>query len=544
MPSEPFPPTQDTAAEPSSGLAQVLRRWNVLIAQNGALSPRELVDGIADIFYADLVVWWQQAPEGGLVVKVAGGPSSGQHLAKTLGRGRPLAGEAVLHGKPVLLNRVELAADSARKEIMGRLPRARSGIAFPVFAEGQAIGAIEIWNRRDSLLFTVDSLKTTEELLGWLPPYLSGIFAQERLVEAQNMNQRFIALSLAFAEMPDLKSLLGRICEEAQSLLACEQVALLIHNEETQDLYDPTGRVQKRVPSGEGLIGTAFWNRTPIVAAPVASYPGYIPGTDALFQTYTREMLVAPLTISGKTLGVLVAYNRITNRFSDADLEDIAPFTSLAAVAIEDQLQRISVRNTFINSIESLVQALEAKDPETRGHSLRVRYYATAIGKNLLRDPELIQALELSALLHDIGKIGMRDDVLFKPGSVTDEEYAHIKQHPLAGARILEPLIREPAVLDGVKYHHERWDGSGYPSGLKGDEIPLFGRIIAVADTFDALTSDRPYRKGDDPFAVLAYLRKHSGSHFDPRVVDAFANALNSGAISVPPPITPPLEIQ
>jgi HD-GYP domain-containing protein (c-di-GMP phosphodiesterase class II) len=527
----------NTGGEPSPALFPILRRWNALLSQSGVLSPREFLDGIAELFYADLALWWEPAPDGSLVVKEAGGHLPGQHLAKTLGRAQPLAGRSLVHGKPVILSRLELGTDSERKEITRRLPRARSGLAFPVSMAGAFVAVIEVWNRRDAVEFTTESLKTVQQLLVWLAPYTASILAQERREAAARVNRRFIALSLGFAEIPDLKTLLTRISEEAKSLLTCEEVGLLLLNDETQVLYDPGGRVDKRVPATEGLIGTAFWSHAPIVAAPVASHPAYLPATDALFPIYTREMIVAPLTSSRKTLGVLVAYNRLGGRFAENDLEDIVPFTALATVAVENQLQRLSIRDHFINSIESLVQALEAKDPETRGHSLRVRDYASAIGKHLLRDPEMLQALEISALLHDIGKIGMRDDVLFKPGTITDEDWAHIKEHPVRGALILEPIIREAVVLDGVRYHHERWDGSGYPEGLRGDEIPLFGRIIAVADTFDALTTDRPYRTGDDTMTVLAYLRKNTATHFDARVVDAFARALDSGEITLLPRI-------
>ncbi|MHA2647938.1 MAG: HD domain-containing phosphohydrolase, partial [bacterium JZ-2024 1] len=493
MPTETSQEPRETWGQPSESVFSIFQRWNSEIANKGSLSLRGFLDGIADLFYADVALWWMGLPDGHLVLKEAGGPGAGAHLGRNLERGHPLAGEAYLQGKPALITRVALSPDAVRKEVLRRLPRAHSGIAFPIFLAGSPVAAIEVWNRRDGTEFHRDLLGLCGQLSQWLPAYVAGIVAHELRSNAILMNQRFVSLSIAFSELPDLKTLLMRIAEEAKVFLACEEVGVLLHHEKTQELLDPTGRTPKRVSPTEGLIGSAFWKGTPVLASPATLTPGYLPGVDALYPIYTREMLIFPLTTPGKVLGVLVAYNRTGGRFAQADLESFAPFASLSAVAIENQLQRISLRQNFINSIESLVQALEAKDPETRGHSQRVRRYATAIGKLLIRDPEVLQALELSALLHDIGKIGMRDDVLFNPGSLTDEDRNHIRKHPEVGARILEPLIQDPAVLDGVKYHHERWDGSGYPEGLKGSEIPLFGRIIAVADTFDALTSDRPY---------------------------------------------------
>lgn len=533
MQPDTSPVSRDSIAHLSSSLTAALRLWNARLQQTGTLTIREFLDGIAEIFYAQLVLWWEAPPDGNLILKESGGPFRGQHFGKMIERGQPLAGQSLIQGKPILLPRLNLTSDSGRKEISRRLPRAQSGMAFPVSYAGQVIGAIEIWNPRDGTPFTVDYLKVCQELLDWLPPYIAGIVAQEHREAASRMNQRFIALSLAFAASPDLKSLVSQIAQEAKSLLTCEEAALLLHDENTQTLYDPGGRISKRVPLSEGIVGTVFWKGSPIIASPVSSHPNYIPGVDALFPIYTRELVAAPLTTTDRVIGVLVAYNKSGGRFSERDLETVTPFAGLATVAIENQIQRLSIRQNFINSIEALVQALEAKDPETRGHSVRVRNYAMAIGRQVIRDPDLLQALDLSALLHDIGKIGMRDDVLFKPGALTDEEWKHIKDHPLRGIRILEPLIRETAILHGVQFHHERWDGSGYPEGLKGDEIPIFARIIAVADTFDALTADRPYRKGDDPMTVLAYLRKNSGVHFDPRMVDALARSLDRGEIEV-----------
>lgn len=180
----------------------------------------------------------------------------------------------------------------------------------------------------------------------------------------------------------------------------------------------------------------------------------------------------------------------------------------------------------------TLAAALDARDPYTAGHSLRVAEYAVKIGRLAELPEERIDELRKAALLHDIGKIGIRDAVLLKEGRLTDEEWEQIKQHPVLGEAILkqiEPADAMAPFLPGVRSHHERYDGKGYPDGLAGEDIPLFGRIIAVADAFDAMTSDRPYRKGLEPAQALEILEQGRESQWDPHYAELFVNAYRNG---------------
>ncbi|WMT41545.1 HD-GYP domain-containing protein [Paenibacillus sp. D2_2] len=173
----------------------------------------------------------------------------------------------------------------------------------------------------------------------------------------------------------------------------------------------------------------------------------------------------------------------------------------------------------------TLAAALDARDPYTAGHSLRVADYAVLIGKLAKLREEELNELRKSALLHDIGKIGIRDSVLLKEGKLTDEEWVQVKDHPVLGETILrqiEPASFMASILPGVRSHHERYDGRGYPDGLQGEDIPLFGRIIAVADAFDAMTSDRPYRAGLDRQKALVILDEGRGTQWDPYFVALF----------------------
>jgi putative nucleotidyltransferase with HDIG domain len=175
----------------------------------------------------------------------------------------------------------------------------------------------------------------------------------------------------------------------------------------------------------------------------------------------------------------------------------------------------IEMKEAHINTVAALTSALDANDPYTHGHSYRVSQYALRLGKAMGLSSKDLEILEYSALLHDIGKISVKKEVLHKAGRLTDDEFKSLKTHPSTGADIVENLkfLKEAAVL--VRYHHEQPDGKGYPEALKGDEIPVGSRILLCADAFDAMTSDRPYRQGLPLEMVLEQFEKHKGSQFD-----------------------------
>ena len=184
-----------------------------------------------------------------------------------------------------------------------------------------------------------------------------------------------------------------------------------------------------------------------------------------------------------------------------------------------------NMRELFIATIKSLAAAIDAKDPYTRGHSERVAMFSVAIGRELGLDEKALDRVQIAGLLHDVGKIGIEDAVLRKPDSLTEAEYATIKRHPAMGASIMGPIRQLRDIIPGMRHHHEALDGTGYPDGLAGGEIPLIARIIAVADTFDAMTSDRLYQKAKDDDFVIQTLLRLSGSRYDPKIVEAFIKA-------------------
>jgi len=223
-----------------------------------------------------------------------------------------------------------------------------------------------------------------------------------------------------------------------------------------------------------------------------------------------------------------------------AEISELAQTFNNMAGDIENfiyQLKQAADENheLFMGSIRMLAAAIDEKDPYTRGHSDRVAKYSVLIGQQLGLSPEELDRLRISALLHDVGKIGVDDRVLKKPGALTAEEFEIMKQHPSKGANIMRPVAQLKDVLPGIELHHEHINGKGYPYGLKGEEIPLMARIIAVSDTLDAITTNRPYQSAKDIDNALEIIRKVAGTKFDQKVVEALERIIQSGKLRIAP---------
>jgi HD-GYP domain-containing protein (c-di-GMP phosphodiesterase class II) len=201
---------------------------------------------------------------------------------------------------------------------------------------------------------------------------------------------------------------------------------------------------------------------------------------------------------------------------------------------VED-LKRAAEENRalFMGSIQMLAGAVDEKDPYTRGHSDRVTRYSMLIAKEMKLDNTFMETLQVSAQLHDVGKIGIEDHILKKPGALTEEEFEVMKTHTTKGANILRPVTQLAEMLPGIELHHEALDGRGYPYGLKGDQIPLLARVIAVADTFDALTTNRPYQQAHTPEQALQIIRNLAGKRLDPKAVEAILAVYARGEIKI-----------
>ena len=243
-----------------------------------------------------------------------------------------------------------------------------------------------------------------------------------------------------------------------------------------------------------------------------------------------RNIIAVPLRGNGKTVGMMVATNRLDK--ADFDSIDVKLFNSVAnecAIFIENQGLFRELKELFIGSLKALTNSIDAKDQYTRGHSERVAFISKWIAEKYSQTEKLsseeIQKIYLAGLLHDIGKIGISELVLRKPGQLTDEEFEQIKSHPSIGAGILSEIRQMSEIVPGVLCHHERYDGTGYPRGISGDDIPLAGKIVMIADTFDAMTSKRTYRNALALETAISEIEKGLGTQFDPEVGSIFINS-------------------
>ncbi len=260
-----------------------------------------------------------------------------------------------------------------------------------------------------------------------------------------------------------------------------------------------------------------------------ATHPGQMtPASISLAPPAAQSVVIGRLLSRGKLLGLISMSSARKNAFSEpGQMELFTDITNQGAVAIDNAQTYKRLEATFWSTIRSLAEAIDAKDSYTRGHSDRVAEYADALARRLNLAENELNAVRCAGYLHDTGKIGIPDAILLKPGRLTDEEYRLVRNHPVLSHKIIEPVDFPYNVKPLVRHHHERIDGSGYPDGLVGDEIPLGARIIGIADAYEAMTSDRPYRKALTRAAAVAELKRCAGTQFDAGLVSSFIEILD-----------------
>lgn len=236
-----------------------------------------------------------------------------------------------------------------------------------------------------------------------------------------------------------------------------------------------------------------------------------------------KSLLCVPLMIRNRVFGLLSLTNQESEScFTPRDLNYISSLTTRASLNLENRILYESIFTSIIDTFKSLVRSIHVRDQYTERHSVNVTRLSVRTARTMNLSSSEIECLEIASILHDIGKIAIPDSVLLKPGGLTDEEYEIIKTHPTIGENILKSIKLFETERKIVRYHHERWDGKGYPDGLSGKDIPLLSRILSVADAYDAMTSDRPYRKGLSVEKAIGELRRNCDTQFDREIVDAF----------------------
>ncbi len=349
-----------------------------------------------------------------------------------------------------------------------------------------------------------------------------------------------MALSTILNSTLEQKEVRKRAIEAATRLTESEVGSLLLVDEEKNELFFEVALGEKgekvkeiRLKMGEGIAGWVAKTGETVIIDDVQNDPRFFKGADKKSSFVTRNMMCVPVKSEGKVIGVLQAINKLkAGKFTKDDLEGFISLADQVAIAIEKSRLYQELRDTFFCAAEALADAIEKRDPYTGGHTKRVLQYSVAIGKYLdLKESEL-ELLRLAAVLHDIGKIGIEDSILRKKDKLNPDEYEKVKQHPVWGAEIMGHIKQLKDVIPGMRYHHERMDGNGYPDHLRDSEIPIIAKIISVADTFDAITTERPYQESLSVNVAFKELRGSTGTQFDSRVVEAFLKAYEAGDIN------------
>jgi putative nucleotidyltransferase with HDIG domain len=311
-------------------------------------------------------------------------------------------------------------------------------------------------------------------------------------------------------------------CLDVMEVLGVRGMGVALRND-TQYHQDPVLYGPLSLPPGkvhrlaDELIGALAQRKNPLMVHNLSRDKRF-----GWLGEYAQQLLAVPLQREDKVLGCLFALDKVSGEFDTVDSKLLNSIGNESAIYLENSMLYEDVRGLMMGLLHSLTSAVDAKDTYTCGHSERVALLSRRLAQEINLSEHQVERVYMAGLLHDVGKIGVPEAVLQKAGKLTDEEFALIKKHPEIGARILRDIKQIEDIIPGVMHHHERYDGKGYPSGLTGQDIPLMGRIICLADCFDAMTSSRTYRKALPPEAALEEIRRCAGTQFDPELAEAF----------------------
>jgi PAS domain S-box-containing protein len=455
--------------------------------------------------------------------------------------GEGILGNCISTGQTCASDDASAEPHLLRPELVNEL---QSVVCVPLIAEEQTIGALIAGGRANIKKEEVHLLKAIGEIAAIA---IHRLTLHEKAVQQMQhlaaLHEIDVAISSSLDLRLSLKVLLGHVTKE----LGADAAAVLLMQPPTQTLTYAAGQgfrtreiEQARIKPGEGCAGRAALERA------IVSVPDNVKSNTmcAHVQLLKGEAFVshhvAPLIVKGRVKGVLEVFHRSPLVPDAAWMDFFEALAGQAAIAVDsatlfNDLQHANdeLVLAYDATIEGWSNALDLRDKETEGHSQRVTVTTVTIARAMgIGDDDLVH-VRRGALLHDIGKMGIPDNILLKPGKLTDEEWNIMRNHPVFAYKLLSPIAFLKAALDIPYYHHEKWDGAGYPHGLKGEQIPLAARIFAVVDVWDALGSDRPYRPAWPKEKMLRYLRDESGKHFDPKVVEIFIKLLEDTASTI-----------
>ncbi|OGF44806.1 MAG: hypothetical protein A2452_08800 [Candidatus Firestonebacteria bacterium RIFOXYC2_FULL_39_67] len=505
----------------------------------------KLLDSIMDLIIKTMKVeagslLLLNADTGLLEFKVAKGDKGDQVKKYKFALGEGIVGFVAQSGKSLVVPDVS-KSDIFKKDVSETIKYPiENVICVPLRISSKVIGVIELMNKMPRKRFIKEDLDLLESLAG----QICLIIQNAQLVEDSKRKieelSTLISVSTIINSTLDLNKLLNEIMEAAAKLLRAETSTIFLIDQEKQELYFEvvTGKSKNnisntiRIPMSEGIAGWVARTGQSLLVPDVSKDARFYHTVDEKSKFQTKSIVAVPLRVKGKIIGVIEVLNKFDGTsFLPYELELLEALSDQSAVAIDNAVVHKEFQELFLDTIMTLARAIESKDSYTGGHIDRIENYSMAIASELSLTPEEKERIRWAALFHDIGKIGVNEAILQKPGKLTDAEYEEIKKHPQMGADIMMPIKQFKYIIPGILHHQERWDGKGYPNKLKNTEISIDGRIIGVADTFDAMTSDRPYRKGLPKDFAIDEIKKCSGTQFDPEVVVAFLTACEKGKI-------------
>jgi len=448
---------------------------------------------------------------------------------RRINRDEGISGEVASSGKPLIILKSEAescsGSDSSGKEI-------RSAICVPLKTKGRTIGVLNIIGKNDGDDFTHEDLEILEILAS---KAAGGIHNANLFLSLQQKARELEALyriGTTITSSTEKKRVLTEVLKSARKLLKAKKGSLMLLDKERGELSIEVayGLPKKIVKIARPKLGEGIAGKVALEGKPRLMLKGIRESESKKSERETHEIpsaISVPIRIKDNLIGVLnVSDREDEENFSTESVDLLMMLANQAAVALENSRLLQELHELFVESITALANAIDARDPYTRGHSQRVTEYSLRICRHLPLSQEEIDYIQYAALLHDIGKIHIRDDILHKPGKLSESEFEEMQKHPAYGAKIMEPVKRFRTILPYMFHHHEKFTGKGYPYHLKGEEIPLAARIIAVADAFDAMTSDRPYRKGFSQEDAIKELERNAGTQFDPMIVEIFIRIL------------------
>lgn len=346
-------------------------------------------------------------------------------------------------------------------------------------------------------------------------------------------------MGLAINSTMELEKLFALLIRKAMDTLSARHGYILLLDKDAWTLSIGTVvGIPDHVDSGKTIPlkpgGISQWvitNRQPLVVQSIDEAREF---SKVSRLGFTRETVIcAPLIIKDEVIGTITLANKLDETtYTGEDLELLSTIAAQASVAVKNARLYEEQQSTYLNTVHALVSAIEASDAYTRGHSERVTRYSLAVAKHMGLPADSVKRLERAAILHDIGKIGVDVALLHKEGKLSSEDVNCLQQHPIIGVRILEPIHFLRDVRAIIEQHHERYDGKGYPHGIAGEGLLLESRILAVSDTYDAMTSNRPYRKALSHEIAIQEITDHSGTQFDPQVAEAFIEVSQNGGFN------------